>query len=144
MSDVPHVLVAAPPTGAQEVLASLSNDAHCDVAESFEHAARQLDRDKYDALVVGYYFDDARPFRIVTYARSRFAGAVPVILMRALALPLGNKDESEIRAAYRELGADDFIDFRHDADCLGIEKARERLRKAILGRLQSAHSPKPN
>lgn len=81
-------------------------DWHC--ATTWEHAERRLHETPPDAIIVGYHFDEMRPYRFVRHVREH-DHETPVLVVRGLPLFNAPRDEDEVRRAYRLFGADDYV-----------------------------------
>ncbi|HZQ74695.1 MAG TPA: hypothetical protein VFB08_17395 [Burkholderiales bacterium] len=132
----PSLLIADTP-GALRLLEPIFRDEAALVCAATHDEALQRCRERRpDALLVGYHFDELRPYRLIREVRSQpFADGVRVVLVRALALHLDPRDEGAIRSAYREIGADEFIDFHATVEKLGAEAAQRLLKSKVLASL---------
>ena len=129
------VLLADTPAGLRELAPVIDGAARVLTAETYEQAMQRCMDDRPDAVLVGYHFDEVRPYRLIQELKEQAcAKGIPVILVRALALASSGDESDEIRAGYRELGADDFIDFFAERKSLGKKLAGEWLRERLLGR----------
>lgn len=118
-----------------ELAGSLADVEHV-AAETFEEAVRLLQREQPAVVLVGYYFDDSRPYRFIKHVRAEPRHArTPILLVRALPIPLGTASEADIREAYAQLGVREFFNLHEEAQRLGAEAARERLREAVAAAL---------
>jgi PleD family two-component response regulator len=128
-----RTLIAAPPVVIQR-LASALDELGVEVhpGATSEEAEGHL-ASKLDFILVCYAFDDVRPYRFIGRIRSDAVNAnTPVILVRALPVPLGKSQEWEIRQAYKSIGVNDFLNYSqllHDA---GSTAADEALRQCVL------------
>jgi hypothetical protein len=67
--------------------------------------------------VVGYHFDEMRPYRLVRHVRSMASGAgADILVVRALPLRQPPQEEEELRRAYVSIGADDYLTLYNDVD----------------------------
>ena len=130
--DRPRLLIAASPGGAREIVAALRDQVQFVLVTTFEEASAALNASEFGLIVVGYYFDDAKPFRFIGQARSLYA-ATPIWLVRALPLPLGESSETDIRRAYSNLGVTRFFNFHSDQ--ASAEERREAFRQSVVERL---------
>ena len=124
------LLIAASPGGARELAAAFDRHADYSVAQSFEEGLELLKQGKFAAIVVGYYFDQAQPFRFISEAQVEHP-ELPIVLVRPLPIPLSTPGEA-IRSAYRQLGVGDFFDFQDTAQRDGVDEARRRLRETVF------------
>jgi hypothetical protein len=105
-------------------------------ARTLDEAMRSLHAEEPHLIVVGYHFDELRPFRFIQYARAHLAGShVPIMLVRALPMHLGATTESQLREAYGGLGVDLFFNLFDDAQRDGYAATVERLRQLLRGLL---------
>jgi len=101
-------------------------------------AERQLER-RLDLIVVCYVFDDLRPYHFIGRIRQEGANTeTPIVLVRALPVPLGESQEWEISQAYKSIGVDEFCNYSEMVHDQGTERANEALRKCVSKVL---HSP---
>ena len=101
-------------------------------AETRAEAETCLDR-KLDLIVVCYVFDELRPYQFV--GRVRHEGVnmrTPIILVRALPVPLGESQEWEIRHAYHSIGVDEFCNYSEMVHEKGTAQADEAFRACAL------------
>jgi hypothetical protein len=95
-----------------------------------------LRRRRADALLVGYHFDELRPYVLIRQVRENPRTArIPVFLVRLLPSHLDRTSGAELREAYRNLGVDEFLELSDLAREQGEEAALEALRKMVLARL---------
>ena len=126
-------LIAAPQTVIQ-TLAGALRDLHAEVrpgrttAEAESHLATKL-----DLILVCYVFDELHPYRFIRRIKvGRANSETPLILVRALPVPLGESQEGEIRQAYESIGVDAFINYSRLVEDTGSARADEALRQSIL------------
>jgi len=130
------VLIAAPQAVSRELGDALREDAEVLGAEHADEAIFLIDRQRPDLVVVCYVFDEMRPFRLISYVREELGRTdIPIVLVRALPVPLGTTQEAEIRESYRSLGVADFVNFRDEAQERGVDAALEHFRAVILSLL---------
>ena len=106
-------------------------DRRC--ATTWEQAERRLHETPPDAIVVGYHFDEMRPYRFVRHVREH-DHETPVLVVRGLPLLTPPRDEDEVRRAYRHFGADDYVALDKTASGEAFREAATRLR-CLLDRL---------
>ena len=88
---------------------------------------------RFDLILVCYVFDDVHPYRFVGRIRGEGANAyTPVILVRALPVPLGESQEWEIRRAYQSIGVDEFVNYSQLVHDQGEGPANQALRQCVL------------
>jgi|SRR5687767_3141487 len=88
---------------------------------------------RLDLILVCYVFDDVRPYRFIGRIRSEGPNArTPIILVRALPVPLGQSQEWEIRRAYQSIGVDEFVNYSQLVHDQGAGPANQALRQCVL------------
>jgi CheY-like chemotaxis protein len=127
-----RILIAAPPGVVQtlgEGLRELAVEVYVGTtsAEAGAHLAKEL-----DLILVCYVFDDVRPYRLINRIRNESPhGQTPLILVRALPVPLGQSQEWEIRQAYKSIGVDDFVNYSQLLQEQGEAQANRALRESV-------------
>ena len=130
----PRVLVAATSLAMRVIEQALGTGVALLRAQTLEEAVKLVVQGAPQLVIVGYHFEQARA--LLHHLQEQFrVRKPPVILVRFLALPLAEGDESDIRAAYKSLGVDEFVSLYDDELRLGPEGAIQRLRSLVLGRL---------
>lgn len=128
-----RIVIAAPLPVVRELSTGLHE--HCDIkdAETYEEVTGLIARQCPDLVLVCYVFDEMRPFRLISYVREELGrGNLPIVLVRALPVPLGATQEAEIRESYKTLGVAEFVNFRDYARERGVDRALEYLRAVVL------------
>ena len=134
-----QVLIAAPAAVVQ-TLGQALRDLGVDVrgATTTPEAERQLEQ-TLDLILVCYVFDDLRPYHFISRIRHEGANTeTPIVLVRALPVPLGESQEWEISQAYKSIGVDEFCNYSEMVHDQGTEAANESLRRCVSKVL---HSP---
>ena len=124
----PRVLIAVAPGAVRQVSTALGNAFDCTLVDTVETGIQRLGAGSFDLLVVGYFFDNSQPFRLITQAKAT-SPRTPIVLVRALPVSLGRTDGADIQAAY---GVAEFLDFQRDLELLGLEEAQKLLRRLAL------------
>jgi PleD family two-component response regulator len=132
-----HVLVAATPQSSKEIDQALRGLVHFEITNTWEDATSHLDAGRFDLVIVGYHFDELRPFRFIQYVKSDARHRnIPVLLIHALPFHLGAFDAKSVRDAYVALGAVDVIslqDLRRDhGHEMALKMFQDQVR-SILG-----------
>ena len=128
-----RTLIAAPSLVVQtlgKALSDLRVEVHpgTTIAEAESHLATKL-----DLILVCYVFDDVHPYRFIGRIRSEGANmGTPVVLVRALPVPLGESQEGEIRRAYQSIGVDEFVNYSQLMHDQGAGVADQALRECVL------------
>jgi PleD family two-component response regulator len=107
-------------------------------AASFDDAMEKAGASQPDLFMVGYHFDEGRPYRLVTQLRSEpWAMHKPILVVRALPLyALESEDEAALRESYRALGASDYLPLYADQQRYDPDVARQRFRDAVVRHLR--------
>lgn len=107
-------------------------------AVSYEKAVDVAKAWRPHLCVVGYHFDEARPYRLVTHLRAEsWASDIPILIVRALPLFVVEKEDTdELRASYRSLGASDYLSFHAAMERHGKDAALRNFRDAVIRYLQ--------
>src|SRR3712207_776386 len=114
----PSILIAATSLAMRTIEQALGTGVALLRAETLEEAQRLIDQATPQLIIVGYHFEET--WALLDYLQDRFRDpAIPVVLVRVLSLPLAERDESEIRAAYKPLGVDEFVSIYDDERRLG-------------------------
>jgi CheY-like chemotaxis protein len=136
-----RTLIAAPQAVVQtlgEALRELAVEVYPGTtsAEAGAHLAGEL-----DLILVCYVFDDVRPYRLINHIRNESPHAqTPLILIRALPVPLGDTQEWEIRQAYKSIGVDEFLNYSQLLQEKGTAEANHALRACVSGLLSAGNS----
>lgn len=136
-----RTLIAAP-NGVVQTLGNALRDLGAQVHAGVtpEAAASHLDSD-LDLILVCYVFDDLHPYRFINRIRNESPHKrTPLILIRALPVPLGESQEWEIRRAYKSIGVDEFVNYSQLAHDKGPAQADIALRECV-SKLVSLRTP---
>jgi PleD family two-component response regulator len=131
-NDQIRTLIAAPPA-VVETLGNALRELPVEVYPGITtaDAAAHLEKD-LDLILVCYVFDDVRPYRFINRIRNESShGRTPLILVRALPVPLGESQEWEIRQAYKSIGVDEFINYSQLLHQNGAPHANRALRECV-------------
>ena len=128
----PRVLLADSPQALPLVARLLGDEFAVTRASTWDEAVQSLQADQPQVAVVGYHFDDLRPYRLVQAIRAAGdGGRVPVVLVRALPVLPHHTDEKEIEESYRQLGVDAYLVLDKAARGDDFAEVSTRLRAAI-------------
>ena len=131
------ILVAATSLAIRAIEEALGNGIAFMRARTLDEALKLIAEVAPNLVILGYHFDHARA--LLHHVQERFRDPkIPVILVRVLSLPLAEKNESDIRAAYKPLGVDEFVSLYDDQLRLGAEGAMQRFRSVVFSRLSFA------
>ncbi len=107
-------------------------------ATTWDEAVGALEEKPPQVVVIGYHFDETRPYRFIRHVREQAATrGLPVLLVRGIAVEQGPYADEEIRQSYRSLGANAYLALDKSAGAKHPEQA-ERLRKLIGELLRNA------
>lgn len=126
----PRVLAAETVGMGSFLRDALGEDAVVVVADTHDAAARSLETEQPDLVIVGYHFDGTRPYRLVQHVREHEPG-MPILLLRSRPLLTGSPLDGEVRASYLELGADEYLALPDEDDSADAAQARVLLRSAV-------------
>lgn len=133
-----RVLLAAPPDVIRDLGPALAECLELSATETFDEAISRLHAEKPDMVVVCYAFDDVRPFRLLHYMQQEWqAPEVPIMLIRALPVSMGQAAEAQILEAYNSLGVFHFFNLWDQAAQHGMEEALRRFRESVLAQLST-------
>jgi PleD family two-component response regulator len=128
----PRVLLADTPQALPLVARLLGDEFAVSRASTCDEALRSLESDQPQVAVVGYHFDDLRPYRLVQAIRAADErDRLPVVLVRALPVLPHHTDEQEIEESYRQLGVDTYLVLDKAARGDDFAEVSRRLRAAI-------------
>ena len=131
-STTPRVLLADTPQALPLVARLLGEEFAVSRASTWEQAVRCLETSQPQVAVIGYHFDDLRPYRLVQAIRAADErGRVPVVFVRALPVLPDHADEKEIEESYRQLGVDSYLVLDKAARGDDFADVSQRLRAAI-------------
>ena len=138
-----RTLIAAP-NGVVQTLANALRDlgnVHVHAGVTPEAAAAHL-HGELDVILVCYVFDDLHPYRFINRIRQESPHKrTPLILIRALPVPLGESQEWEIRRAYKSIGVDEFVNYSQLAHDKGSDEADRALRECVSKLISARGSP---
>jgi response regulator RpfG family c-di-GMP phosphodiesterase len=131
---LPCILVAATSLAMRAIEQALGTGVALMRAKTLDEALKLIAEAAPNLVIVGYHFEQGRA--LLHYLQEQFRSQkVPVILVRVLTLPLEQRSESDIRAAYKPLGVDEFVSLYDDQLRLGVKGAGERFRSVVFSRL---------
>ncbi len=134
----PRVLIADTELGAPLLAKLLGDPFDTRTQTTWDGAVRLLQEQKPSIVVVGYHFDETRPYRLIRYVHEQAATReLPVLLVRGIAVEQGPYADEEIRQSYRRLGASAYLALDKSAAAKHPEEA-QRLRKLVDELLRNA------
>jgi len=131
-STTPRVLLADTPQALPLVTRLLGDEFAVSLASTWDEALRSLQSDEPQVAIIGYHFDDVRPYRLLQTIRDEGdASRVAVILVRALPVLPHEADEKQIEESYRQLGVDAYLVLDKSARGQHFSEVSKRLRAAV-------------
>jgi len=131
----PRVLLAARPVATGPFRAAIGASADIIEANTMSSAVAALKAKPPVHLVCcTLYFDDSRMFDLLDWVRAQ-RPELPFVCGRALAKDLTRSAVETARVAAETRGATRFVDYPDMLESLGELKARERLRRILLGEI---------
>src|SRR5688572_2504805 len=140
----PHrarIPVAAPAIVIRQLGTALPADVDVIGAATWEDAVQRLSEAPPQLIVVCYIFDEMRPYRYITHVRSSASKRAPIILIRAVTVPLGATLESEVRRSYTALGVNAFLNFSDLANEHGLDHALQEFAQLVASFLRTPGGP---
>ena len=123
--------------GAAEVRDLFADHLDFVTASTFEDAVQAFQARHPDLVIIGYHFDELRPYRFAEYVRSRRgATELPIVLVRILPSRMGRSTEEEVREAYRAIGVQDFFSIPDELHEHGRAAALARMRETVFDLLR--------
>jgi len=130
------VLIADLPVVASSLRQTLPLD-QVDVFEAytFDEATRLAERRYPKICIIGYHFDEMRPYRLVQHVRGMdWATDAHILVIRALPLRQPASEEEALRKAYVSIGANDYLTLYNDID---HQQQLGPLRQAVQRRISA-------
>ena len=126
-----RVLIAAPEVVIRQLGAAVMEHVDVAGAPTWERALECLSEPPLHLVVICYVFDELRPYRLIQHVRDSAQREVPIILVRAVSVPLGETRETDLRKGYSELGANLFLNFSDYADRHGLDAALQEFQRSV-------------
>lgn len=127
------VLVADSARATAELRRMFADHVHFVSAQTFEDAVRVLRSRPVHLVMIGYHFDELRPYRLIAYIRKESRSPqVPIVLVRLLAAKMGRSSEEQVREAYRSLGIQQFFSLPDELEVDDRAEALERIREQVF------------
>lgn len=130
------MLIAGIAPGAGALRDELASEFHVDVASTFDQAMSLMKTASPSVLIVGYHFDQFRPYRLIQYVTAEYP-QTPIILVRAMPLVMPHEDDGAIRDAYLAMGISEYLVL----DTEDRSSLSTRLRAAIAAVLGARGRP---
>jgi len=125
------VFIAAPAVVIRQLSAALHDGIDVIGAATWDDAIQKLPDSFPGLVIVCYVFDEIRPYRFIQHVRAGEYGQAPILLVRAVTLPLGATQESEMRRSYTDLGVNAFLNFSDLANERGLDAALQEFRRVV-------------
>lgn len=116
-----RVLLAAPPDVIRDLGPALAECLELSATETFDEAISRLHAERPDTSSL--------------HAQEWHAPEVPIMLVRALPVSMGQAAEAQILEAYNSLGVFHFFNLWDQAARHGVEEALRRFRESVLKQL---------
>lgn len=127
-----HRVLIAAPLNAYKRIAPALKDLSVIRCETLDEAIREFQDEKPSLVILGYVFDQMRPFRFVHHLRSDGGSQeVPIIMVQIHDWRFDALQEQQMREGYRSLGVERFFNFSKEAGARGAEAALHMLRSMI-------------
>jgi hypothetical protein len=130
-----RVLLAAPAVVIRQLSAALPDDIDIIGVGAWDDAVQRLPQANPHLVIVCYIFDEMRPYRFIQHVRATEFRAAPIFLIRAVSVPLGATQESDLRHSYTHLGVNAFLNFSDLANERGLDLALQEFRRVVLSLL---------
>lgn len=108
-------------------------------AYDFDEALALAREQKPDLCLVGYHFDEARPYRLIQQLRADLGDKTPILLIRALGADHNQPDEQSIMESYQAFGVNAYLALYEQASHAGWKAARARLAEEVMAALRNAN-----
>jgi hypothetical protein len=83
-------------------------------------------------------FDELRPYRLIQHVRAELGETIPIALVRALPVRLGN-EEREVRDSYLAMGVNQFLNLWTETQEHGRPAALQLFRDCVSSLLPPAY-----
>ena len=130
-----RLLLAAPAVVIRQLSAALPEDVDIIGVGTWDDAVQRLPEAAPHLIIVCYIFDEMRPYRFIQHVRATEFRDAPIFLVRAVSVPLGATQESELRRSYTELGVNAFLNFSDLANERGLDVALQEFRRVVVSLL---------
>jgi len=131
----PRIFMAAPAIVMRQLRAALHEECQVIGAATWEDAVRRVSDAAPHLVMVCYIFDEMRPYRFIQHVKGTPYRDAPILLIRAVTVPLGATLESDLRRSYKDLGVDEFLNFSDLANERGLDAALQEFRRVVVSML---------
>lgn len=128
---LPCVVIAALPRSIATIRPFLGDQFRLIEAPTYDQAVRAIKNEAPDAIIVGYFFDALRPYRLIHLIRDDLARNTPILMVQAFPVERGQLEKAEVRQTYQRLGVREFIDLPEMVQRLGEREASRELREIL-------------
>ena len=129
---LPCVVIAALPRTISTVKPFLGDEFRLIEAPTYDEAVRAIKNEAPDVIIVGYFFDALRPYRLIHHIRDDLAAMnTPILMVQAFPVERGQLEKAEVRQTYQRLGVREFVDLPEMLQRLGERKASRELREIL-------------
>ncbi len=134
-----RVLIVDTPYAASLVRKLLDPGFETACATSWADAVRSLEEKRPEIVLLGYHFDETRPYRFLQHLRNDpLTRHIPVLIVRGVAVQQGPYMDEEIRESYKDLGADAYVAIDKSAADATASSDRERLDTIVRKLMQNS------
>lgn len=127
----PCVVVADLPLCLRAIKRLLQNHFRVVEASEYEAAVHAIREEAPNLVIVGYHFDELRPYRLIQHIRKDLANPPPILMVQALPVERGKTEDSDVREAYNTLGVRQFVALQDLFERHGDNEAPREFAKII-------------
>jgi len=103
-----RVLLAGIAPAVFEMRDMLAGEFCVEVATTLDEALRVVEAVSPQVLIVGYHFDQFRPYRLIQQVAADHPDT-RIVLVRAISLAMPHEDDEAIREAYGAMGVSEYL-----------------------------------
>lgn len=134
-----QVLIVDTPYAAPLVRKLLDTGFETTCATSWAEAVRSLEEKRPEIALLGYHFDETRPYRFIQHLRNDpLTKHIPVLLVRGTGVQQGPYVDEEIGESYKDLGANGYVAIDKSAACASASTESDRLVRIVRELMQNA------
>ncbi len=129
----PRVLIVDTDRGAPLLAKLLGDGFDIAAATTWDDAVRLLQEGLPQIVLVGYHFDQTRPYRFIGHLREQRPSAeLPVLLVRGTAVQHGPYMDELVQQSYRSFGANAYLAVDKSSTGIAGAQEAERLRQTVI------------
>ncbi len=129
----PRVLIVDTDWAAPLLAKLLGDRFDTSTASTWDDAVRLLRERLPQIVLVGYHFDETRPYRFIGHLRERAQSAeLPVLLVRGIAVQQGPYIDKLVGESYRSFGASAYLAVDKSLKGMAAVREAERLRQTVV------------